>query len=166
MRARALTILAVMLLASSASPGGARAQQNFHVAAASGPTLNDLETGGPLWLGALSLEWHQGTIPLVVDASVRYTAFTAAEREHYPLLEISAQWTLPEAGPVAPFIGTGAGLAWRIRPSETDWDPSTHVTAGFRASLSGRLGLRAEARFRSLEPLADLTLGLTWTLGG
>jgi len=135
--------------------------QGHRFVLAGGPTLNDLEAGGMLWLGAASLEVRPIRLPLVVDASFRYMTYTAAEREHYPLAELSAQWEIGGRA-VRPFLGAGAGFAWRIRPGETDWDPSGHVTGGVRFPLAGSLGVRAEARFRSLEPLADFTLGLSW----
>lgn len=158
--------LRTLLLAILLAPVGVQAQDvdRVRLAVAGGPTLNDLEAGGLLWLGAASVEWRPGSLPFVLDSSVRYLTYTAAERQHYPLFEISAQWEL-RAGPVSPFIGGGAGLAWRIRPGETDMNPSTHVAAGLRAALGSRVGMRAEARLRSLEPLGDFTLGLSWGLG-
>jgi hypothetical protein len=159
--------LSTALLVACLAPAVLHAQDTsrLRLAVAAGPTLNDLEVGGVLWLTSVGAEWRPASLPLVIDSSVRYLTYTAAEREHYPLVEISAQWEL-RAGPVSPFLGGGGGLTWRIRPGERDMNASTHVAAGLRAALGSRAGIRAEARFRSLEPLADFTLGLSWGLGG
>jgi hypothetical protein len=157
--------LSALLVASLLVPCAVGAQNldRLRLTVAGGPTLNDLETGGLLWLGVASLEWRAASVPLLLDSSVRYSTFTAAEREHYPLVEVSAQWEL-RRGSISPFLGVGAGLAWRIRPAETNRRASTHVTAGLRAALGSRAAVRAEARFRSVEPLGDFTLGLSWRL--
>lgn len=165
-RLRRPTLLAAVLgaalsTAAAGTPISAQEDGGVRFAIAGGPTFNDLEAGGTLWLAAASLEVRPIELPLVVDASFRYMTYTAAEREHYPLAELSAQWEIG-SGNVRPFLGAGGGLAWRIRPGETDWDPSTHATGGIRFRLGDTLGLRAEARFRSLEPLADFTLGLSF----
>ena len=154
-------LVAVVALAASASPAEAQDPGRVRFALAGGPTLNDLEAGGTLWLGVASVETRPAELPVVVDASFRYMTYTAAEREHYPLAELSAQWEIGR-GTVRPFLGAGAGFAWRVRPGETTSDPSYHGTGGVRIRLGGSLGVRAEARFRSLEPLADFTLGLTF----
>lgn len=154
-----------LLLLALLTPGALAAQDvgRVRLVAAGGPTLNDLEVGGVLWLTTAGAEWRPASLPLVLDSSVRYLTYSAAEREHYPLVEISAQWEL-RAGPISPFFGGGGGLAWRLRPGDSDMNASTHVAAGLRAALGSRAGLRAEARLRSLEPLGDFTLGLSWGL--
>ena len=159
--------LSTLLFLVCLAPGAVEAQDvdRVRLAVAAGPTLNDLEVGGLLWLTTVGAELRLTRLPLAVDASLRYLTYTAAEREHYPLVEVSVQWELP-AGPVSPFLGAGAGLAWRIRPGDSDMNAATHVAAGLRAALGSRAGLRAEARLRSLEPLGDFTLGLSWGLGG
>lgn len=156
----AAALVAACAVAGSAAPVEAQDLGRVRFAIAGGPTLNDLEAGGTLWLGAASVEVRPATLPVVLDASFRYMTYTAAEREHYPLAELSAQWEIG-SGPVRPFLGAGGGFAWRVRPTETTSDPSYHATGGVRFRLGGSLGVRAEARFRSLEPLADFTLGLT-----
>ncbi|MGD8601644.1 MAG: hypothetical protein PVF90_07190 [Gemmatimonadota bacterium] len=163
-RLRRPTLLAAALgaaIAGADAPVSAQEDGGVRFVISGGPTFNDLEAGGTLWLGAASLEARPVELPLVLDASFRYMAYTAAEREHYPLAELSAQWEIG-SGSVRPFLGAGGGFAWRVRPGETDWDPSAHATGGIRFRLGDALGLRAEARLRSLEPLADFTLGLSF----
>ena len=157
------TLLFLALLAPV--PLAAQEVGRVRLAIAGGPTLNDLEAGGVLWLTTVGVEWRPASLPFVLDSSVRYLTYSAAEREHYPLVEVSAQWEL-RAGPISPFLGGGGGLAWRLRPGDSDMNASTHVAVGLRAALGSRAGLRAEARLRSLEPLGEFTLGLSWGLGG
>lgn len=157
----AAALIAVVGVATSSNPAAAQDSGQVRFALAGGPTLNDLEAGRTLWLGVASVEARPFEPPVVLDASFRYMTYTAAEREHYPLTELSAQWEIGD-GAVRPFLGAGAGFAWRVRPAETSSDASYHGTGGVRIQLGGSLGIRAEARFRSLEPLADFTLGLSF----
>jgi hypothetical protein len=153
------TLLLVVALCPVALEG--QAQQRVRLALSAGPTLNDLEVGSMLWIGAASVELRPTSLPFVLDTSLRYLTFTAAEREHYPLAEVSAQWEFGQ-GRTSAFLGGGVGLAWRIRSGDRNMNASTHGAAGIRARLGSKVGLRAEARMRSVEPLADFTLGLSW----
>jgi hypothetical protein len=154
-----------MILLLASPPLEAQNVDRLRLFIAGGPTLNDLEVGGMIWIGAVGAELRPVSAPLVVDSSLRYLTYSAADRRHRVLVEASTQWEMRRSAFLSPFLGGGAGLAWRIRPGQTDIDPATHVAAGVRARLAANLAIRLEARLRSLEPLGDFTVGLGWRLG-
>ena len=159
--ARGALVVLALGLACLATPAVAQAQESVRVVVAGGPTLNDLELSGPLWTGTAGVEWQHGSGLWVLAGSVHYVTYALADRRHRILPEISVQF---QAGPgrVRPYLGGGGGTAWAIRPGREDaWDLSTHIAGGVRVPLRRGWGLRLEARLRSLEPLGELTLGVS-----
>jgi hypothetical protein len=102
---------------------------------------------------------------LLTEAGVGYFRYTSQ-------FDVRVAYILPEVGLRAgiplrsafPFLGVGAGLATATSGgSGTDY--TLHALVGLRLWLGTRVGVRAEARLRAVDPWAanmtDITGGLS-----
>jgi hypothetical protein len=78
--------------------------------------------------------------------------------ETHFVLELSVQARLPIGGPVAPFLGVGAGLPTNVAG---DFFVAAHVVAGLRRHFGRGWYVRGEFRAREASPVqGDLTVGI------
>ena len=106
---------------------------------------------------------------LVVEPGLEYFGYKRDfDHQAVGLLmpELSLQGSL-RVGPVAPYLGVGAGYAFTVTGRGED-DPTLHAVLGVRAYLSDRWGLRGEFRLRSVDPfhgnMGDVTAGVSFRL--
>jgi hypothetical protein len=140
------------------------------VSVVAGPSLYDLGGTGTGFSAGVRVD-VRGPGKLLIEPGLgylRYTGSTGATIS-YLLPEISLQFS-PSRGAARPYAGAGVGLA-EFASGPAAGRGTVHAAAGMRLGLAGRLGLRAEARYRVYDPLGsagtmlDLQAGGSWRLG-
>jgi len=165
--AAALAALVLALVFGGAT-SVARAQGHSPaVSLSAGPSPYDLAGTGTGFAMAGRLDWW--LLPfLVVEPGLEYFRYTPDPDQAIGLLmpELSLQGSL-RVGPVAPYLGVGAGYAFTVTGRGGD-DATLHAVLGVRAYLSDRWGLRGEFRLRSVDPfhgnMGDITAGVSFRL--
>jgi len=136
------------------------------VAVLAGPSPYDLSGVGTGFAAAIRLDFQLFQL-IIVEPGLgwfRYRTQDGSLETHLlPELSLQAQARL---GPLRPYLGGGAGLAF-ISPG--DWSYTTlHGAAGVRLTLAPRWLLRAEFRLRTEGPgagnMGDIGLGAAYRL--
>lgn len=135
-----------------------------------GPSSYDLAGTGTGFAAALRVDFPAGRKFLIEPGLgfFRYDAQTGS-RITYLLPEVSFQFS-PSNGPARPYAGAGLGLA-EFASGPSGGRGTVHAVAGLRLTMAGRLGLRAEGRYRIYDPfgskgtMLDLEGGGSWALG-
>jgi len=155
-----LAISGVALTAGAQQPAGRR------------PSLSVLVGLSPYDLSGVGTGFAAGawadyplTSFLLAEGGVGYFRYTSqgGVRVAYVLPEVGVRAGIPLKS-AFPFLGVGAGFATAASGgSSTDF--TLHALVGLRLWLSARVGLRAEARLRAVDPWAanmtDITGGLS-----
>ena len=160
---RRILRFALLLSLLVVTPLAGQRRDVLRLAVAGGPTLNDFEVSGVEWMGLTGLEWRPAARLLVVQVDVRYLTYIPAGREHHLLPEASAQLEA-RIGPLRPFAGAGFGVSVVAREADNASSLTAHVALGTRFRLGQAVDLRLEGRGRSLDPILDLTAGLSLRL--
>lgn len=150
----------------------------------SGPTISVHAGVSDYDLSVLATVSHfavRGDLPIgsyvLMEASLGYSRPGPRPEERTTVLipEVQAQLQYP-FGPVAPYLGVGAGSLMALpgaAQDEFDAALSLSTAAGVRLRLAARLGARAELRVRAVQmngnlfagSTAEVTAGLSWSLG-
>lgn len=151
-------------------PSARRPHRSPSVSLTAGPSQYRLSGNGTGFAAGFRFDVPSGR-KLVVEPGFGYFRYTSntGSRLSFILPEVSFQYQF-RAGGFRPFVGIGGGLAEFVKGPGASRG-TVHVVGGFRSTVAGRFGFRAEARLRSYDPLGsagrmfDLGFGGTWLLG-
>jgi hypothetical protein len=135
-----------------------------------GPSFYDLGGTGTGFAAGLRVEFPSGS-KFLIEPGLGFFRYTEASNSKlaYLMPELSVQFS-PIRGGARPYAGAGVGIA-EFASGPAAGRGTVHAVAGLRLRLAGRLGLRAEGRYRVYDPfgskgtMLDLNGGGSWRLG-
>lgn len=159
-------ILAVVSSAGLAASASAQPDTRSELTLVAGPSQYELTGRGTSFALNIGVTSSLYRDIVLIQPNLGYFTYTTSFGHR-------ASWLFPEIGVqvqghlgrVRPYVGAGLGGGGQSLGNPGKWEATLHAAGGMRMRLSGRWGLQAEVRYRSVRPwsghTADFGVGVT-----